>query len=177
MSPKLKCGIALLFLSLVGLGVYWWIHDAPRRASLDSLVRLETAVHSGSGAELLNLVVLPAAVRSRAAPEQSEFLTKALNDEISPEGLAALSQRGTYGPLKMLFPAEAESWADQAGVHPDDCVAFKLERNGLRAEVVLVKPPPRGSQIYNPDTPYRIVRLNNVKQMAESNPLTTEKTR
>ena len=169
MSTKVKSLIALLVVALIAAAVCWWAHDAPRRQSLVSLARLDNALHSANRAELLDLIVLPAAVRDRTPPEQSEFLAKALNDEISPEGLAALKRHGDYGPLKILFPAEAERWAGQAGVNPDNCVAFKLDRNGLRAEVVLAKPSTLNPQPSTGDAPYRIVRLNNVKQMADSN--------
>jgi hypothetical protein len=161
-------GIALLVVALLAAAVWWRVHDAPRRQSLVSLARLDNALHSANRAELLDLVAIPAAVRGRTAPEQSEFLVKALNDEISPAGLAEIKQHGAYGPLKKLFPAEAERWARQAGVNPDQCVAFKLDRNGLRAEVVLVKPSTLNSQPSTREAPYRIVRLNNVKQMADS---------
>ncbi len=169
MSTKLKSLIALLVVVLIAATVYWWVHDAPRRESLASLARLDNALHSGSRAELLDLIVLPAAVQGRTAPEQSEFLVKALNDEISPEGLAVLRRRGEYGPLRKLFHAEAEAWATQAGVNPDECVAFKLDHNALRAEVVLVKPSTLHPQPSTGEAPYRIVRVNNVKQMADSN--------
>jgi hypothetical protein len=160
---------ALAAVALLATAVCWWVHDAPRRQSLASLARLDNALHSANRAELLDLIVLPAAVRDRTAPEQSEFLAKALNDEISPAGLAALKQHGTYGPLKKLFPAEAEGWAQQAGVNPDDCVAFKLDRHGLRAEVVLVRSAEFGVRNAKGQTEYRVLRLNNVKQMADSN--------
>lgn len=153
---------------LLAAAVYWWVHDEPRRQSLASLTRLDSALHSTNRAQLLDLLVIPAAVQNRTAPEQSEFLAKALSDEISPEGLAALKQHGDYGPLKKLYPTEAEAWASQAGVNPDDCVAFKLDRNGLRAEVVLVKPPTLHPQPSTSEPSYRIVRVNNVKQMANS---------
>jgi len=153
---------AFLTVVLLAAVLYWrWTQDAPRRESLAALTQLDTALHSGDRAELLHLVVMPTAIQGRTAPEQSEFLAKALNDEISPEGLAVLRKHGRYGPLKELFPAEAETWAKRAGVNPDDCVAFKLERAGLCAEVVLYKPA-------NPESPCLIVRLNNVKQLAEA---------
>jgi len=177
MSGKLRAGVMLLVVAILVGGLCWWIHDAPRRESLATLTRLDRALHSGGRAELLNLLIIPAAVQERAAAEQSEFLAKALHDEISPAGLRALRQCGAYGPLKKLFPAEAEAWAKQAGVNPEDCVALKLERHGLRAEVVLVKPSPLNSlsrqseatagQPSTAKAPYRVVRVNNVKQMAD----------
>lgn len=173
-KAKVRTGVVLLVVALLGAAGYWWVHDAPRRASLASLTRLDAALHSGSRGELLDLVIIPATVRGRSAPEQSEFLTKVLNNEISPEGLAVLRQRGDYGPLKKLFPAEAETWCTQAGVHPDDCVAFKLERKGLRAEVVLLKPSNFESEATHGKAPYRIVRVNNVKQLADLNIANTE---
>jgi len=172
MITKVKWLIALLVVAVLASAAYWWVHDKPRRESLASLTRLDTALHSASRAELLDLLIIPAAVQSRTAPEQSEFLAKALNNEISPEGLAVLKKHGHYGPLKKVFPAEADGWSNQAGVHPDDCVAFKLERNGVRAEVVLFRPlyARRGT----PDASYRVMRVNNVKQMADLKSVTAE---
>ena len=54
------------------------------------------------------------------------------------------------------FPGEGGKWAEAFGVDPSDCVAFRAEKNGLRAELVLVKT--------NGFT--RILRCNNVKQLA-----------
>ena len=99
---------------------------------------------------------MPEALRSRTAPEQLEFIRKSLQDEISLEGFDVLKKHATYGPLNQLFPAEAAAWAKQAGVNPDDCVAFKLEQNGLKSEVVLVLE----------NQSLKIVRCNNVKQLA-----------
>ncbi len=157
--------IVVVVILLAGAGIGWWVQDAPRRHSLASLTRLDAALHSADRAELLDLVVLPAAVQGRSASEQSEFLLKALNDEISSRGLAVLRKQGDYGPLTEVFPAEAEGWASQAGVNVEDCVAFKLERQGIRAEVVLVKPSTPGVQPSTAKPVYRVVRLNNVKPM------------
>ncbi len=176
MSTKLKSGITLLVAAFIATAVYWWFHEAPRRQSLASLTRLDTALHSTNRAELLELVIIPASVQSRSAPEQSEFLAKALNNEISGQGLAELRKAGDYGSLKKIFPTEAEAWSRLAGVHPDDCVAFKLERNGIRAEVVLLKPSNYETDLTHGKAPYRIVRVNNVKQMADLKSSTTERT-
>ena len=118
--------------------------------------RLDTALRTGNSADLLSTICLPAAIQGRTAPEQAQFLTKALADEISPEGLTVLQREGSFGPLTNLFSAEAEKWANQAGAKPEDCVAFKMERTGIRAEVVLLRA----------GKTFRIVRCNNVKQMA-----------
>ena len=99
---------------------------------------------------------MPEALRSRTTSEQLEFIRKSLHDEISLEGFDVLKKHASYGPLKQLFPAEAAAWAKQAGVNPDDCVAFKLEQNGLKSEVVLVLE----------NQSLKIVRCNNVKQLA-----------
>jgi len=163
MPFKLKASLVLAALLLLAFGLYEWKQGEPRRESLARLARLDTALHSGNRADLLNLLIPPAALLGRNAAEQEEFLVKALNDEISPEGLAVLRRHGQYGPLRKLFPAEAEKWGKQAGVNPDECVAFKLERHGLRAEVVLTKP-------VRPESPYLIVRVNNVRQLTNTNP-------
>ena len=128
----------------------------PRRLAIQTLGGLDTAIRTGNSADLLNAICIPAAIQGRTAPEQAQFLSKALADEISSEGLAVLQREGSFGLLRTLFPAEAEKWAKQAGVKPEDCVAFKMERTGVRAEVVLLR---EGRTL-------RVVRCNNVKQMA-----------
>jgi hypothetical protein len=161
--------VALLVLAS---GFLWlkWKHDEPRRNCLQTLSQLDTALRTGNSPDLLKLICTPAAIQGRTAPEQAEFLTKALADEISPEGLVVLQREGQFGVLRNLFPAEAEGWAKQAGVKSEDCVAFKLERNGLRAEVVLTAEQDGRGQASEdrsqPERHYRIVRLNNVKQLA-----------
>ncbi len=176
MSTKVKLLSAFLVAAFIGTAAYWWVHDAPRRQSLASLVQLDAALHSANRTDLLDLLVIPAVVQRRTASEQSEFLVKALNDEISPEGLAVLGKHGEYGPLRKLFPAEAEAWAKSASVNADDCVAFKLERNGLRAEVVLLKPSLFDAHPSASPPSYRVIRINNVRQLADSNLLTAKKT-
>jgi hypothetical protein len=42
---------------------------------------------------------MSAAVSGKTAAEQTEFLCKALADEISPEGLAVLKRDGQFGSL------------------------------------------------------------------------------
>ena len=133
-----------------------WRQDEPRRISLNTLQTLAHALDAGQADTLLGSLELPQALLDRTPPEQVEFITKALRDEISPEGIIALKRNGAFGPLKQLFPTDAEAWAKQAGVSPAECVAFRLEKNGLLAEVVL----------HMQEKTCRIVRCNNVKQMA-----------
>jgi hypothetical protein len=170
-------GIPLVAITLAAAFAYLlWVRDKPRRDSLSCLAQLDSAIHSGRDpVSILDLVVLPASIRNRSAAEQIEFLAKTLNDEISPEGLATLERRGTYGPLKEIFPKEAETWAQRTGFRVDDCAAFKMERGGVRCEVVLARPSTRNSQPSSALPPYRILRVNNVKQMAESQLLVSEK--
>lgn len=167
MSGKRKAAIALVVVVAIGVTLRWWIHDAPRRDALDALARFHDALRD-SGADYLDLLVIPAALRDRSIAEQREFLSKALHNEISPDGLQALRRQGTYGPLREVFPAEAETWSARAGVNADECVAFRLKRNGLRAEAVLVRPAPVNAESPNLQSGYRIVRINNVKQMEDA---------
>ena len=157
MSKQVKTAVASCLLAVVagGVGWYFWKQGEPRRQALRSLQALDRAL-SADAESVPGHVVLPSTLASRTVAEQTEFLTKTLRDEISADGLVALQKQGTYGPLKTVFPAEGERWAQMAGVSVADCVAFRAEKNGLRAEVVLVK---EGET-------YRVVRCNNVKQLA-----------
>lgn len=111
------------------------------------------------GAELLDTILIPVAIQSRTQAEQEQFLAKALTDEISPAGVVALKRHAEFGPLKSIFPNEAPVWCSQAGVNVDDCVAFKMQRAGIQAEIVLVR---EGQN-------YRVVRCKDVRQMAGEN--------
>lgn len=154
----------LLFAAVVSLLVivafyFSWQHGQPRREAGTAVSHLAVCLASLNGSDLLDTVLMPVAVQSRTPAEQTEFLVKALGGEISPEGVTALKQHAEFGPLKSIFPNEASIWSSQAGANAEDCVAFKMERNGIRAEVVLVR---EGKS-------FRIVRCNNVKQMAQVN--------
>jgi hypothetical protein len=166
-----RYAFGVLALLIVAASVIWlwrWKQDEPRRTAIHALEDFTMALQSRNSDNLLRAVVLPAAIQGRTAPEQIEFHTKALQDEISAEGLAVLKREGQFGLLTNLFPAEAHAWTTQAGVKPEDCIAFKLERNGLRAEIVLVRDSLLPSTLDpRPSTPdFRIVRCNNVKQLA-----------
>ncbi len=176
MKKWLTVGGLVLMVLLIGVCAWLrWKQDAPRRVSLAALQHFGAALDSVDSASLLNHLILPSAISGRTVPEQVEFITKALRDEISPEGIEVLRKRGQFGPLKDLFPTEADGWAKQAGVRVEDCVAFKMERNGLRCEVVLAHESgiqhPVSSIPHPVNHPvYRIVRCNNVKQMAGQMP-------
>lgn len=102
---------------------------------------------------------LPSVIASKTPPEHADFLHKTLHKERSADGLRLLKQQGHIGPLQKLVTAEAASRTGQAGVKPEDCVAFCLERDTMTAEVVLVRAG---------DT-FRVVRCNNnVEQLARN---------
>jgi hypothetical protein len=151
---KLVVGIVATVLAVIS-GILFWQHGQPRRVALQEISKLADNLANQHGSELLEIVVMPAAIRSQTPAEKQEFLTKALADEISPEGVLALKNHAQFGLAKLIFPDEYANWCQQAGVDAGDCVAFKMERGGVRAEVLLV----HDGQIY------RVVRCNNVKQM------------
>ncbi len=159
---KTSRAICIVFLLLLtgGAGWFWWKKGEPRRTSIQVLQSFHKVLMAGQGNELLNSLVLPRALQGRTSEEQVEFLTKVLRDEISADGIAALKREGVFGPFPDVFPAEAATWANQAGVAPGSCLAFRMEKNGLRAEVVLL----------SSQSGYRIIRCNNVKQMADAKP-------
>jgi len=148
-------GVLVLLIAVGGFLAYRWKQNEPRRNCLTVLQSFRAALNSNNSESLLNAIILPQALLGRTVPEQTEFLRKALQDEISVEGLSVLGRQGRFGVLKEVFPAEGAVWARQAGVEVENCVAFKLEQNGLRTEAVLVK---EGAG-------YRIVRCNNVKEL------------
>jgi len=152
-------GVLVGLLLLLG-GLAWYFHNAgvPRRQAIQTLTALTDSLQAGDSVRLLQTVTLPAALQDRTSAEQFEFLAKALRDEVTPEGLELLSREAEFGQLNELFPQDGVRWAEQAGVRPEDCVAFKLDRNGLRTEVVLAK----DSSPRAPPNSFKIIRCNNV---------------
>jgi len=153
-------GFRIIFFVAIGLVVgaafLLWQHGQPRRQAVLAVSKLADNLANSRGAELLDTILIPVAIQSRTPSEQEQFLTKALADEISPAGVEALKRHAEFGPLKTIFPNEAPVWCSQAGVNVDDCVAFKMERAGIRAEVVML----------HEGQTYRLVRCTNVRQMA-----------
>lgn len=158
MKSSWKISTVALLVIVGGLSCFFWKQGEPRRNSIKTLNDFSHALNSEDSAALLESVVLPRAFQGETISEQSEFLVKALHDEISPSGVLALKHHAAFGSLEKIFPDKAAAWCKQANVNPDDCVAFKMERAGICAEVVLVR---EGNA-------YRVLRCNNVKQMAEN---------
>lgn len=141
--------------------------DQPRRDCCTALVRLDRALRLSDANVLPTLVVLPTSLQAHSPAERAEFTRKALQGEISAAGLAMLRKEGRFGPLLEIFPEEGARWAAQAGVRPEDCRAFRLQRNGLRAEVVLVAEPATPGQVSGT---FRVLRCNNVSHLVAPKP-------
>ena len=160
----LKISTVAVLVLAVGFLWFRWKQNEPQRLCLSALQNLHAALNSSGADTLLNFLVLPQAIQTKTTAEKIEFVRKALQDEISLAGLKVLQKEGAFGPLKEIFPAEANAWVTQAGVSVEDCVAFKLERSGLRTEVVLYRPSSINHQASA--HAFRVVRMNNVKQLA-----------
>lgn len=111
---------------------------------------------SAQTADILDLVAVPSSIVAQSKSDQGAAIRDLLRDEVSSDGLEAIKKGAVFGPLADVFPEDAARWADDARVPVAECVAFRMERNHTRAEVVLHQTP----------TGYRILRCNNVKQMA-----------
>ena len=152
--------IVAVLLVLAGIGGWavWkrWQADAPKRQALAFAGSFTAALTSGDDARVRDSVVMPTVYRSRTEQEQTDFLNKALRDEISAEGLKVLYETGRFGSLLAIFPDKANGWAETLGINPENCVAFRGEKGDITAELVLEKTADG----------YRIVRCNNIKQLA-----------
>jgi hypothetical protein len=167
-----KYVVALLGVSLVlllGYGAWHgWKRNEPRRRCLETLQELRSALNSPDTSKLRQIILLPAALQGRTPAEQTGFVRKALQDELSIEGLNLLKKEGEFGPLAKLFPLESTNWAAQAGVDMTNCVAFRLDHsNGLRTEVVLTRQPATSHP--SSGITYRVLRCNNVKPLPTAN--------
>jgi hypothetical protein len=151
-----KIGYLIIPAVLAGAVFLWtYQHQSPKRNALATLGKLDEAMSSKS-AGILALVVIPPSMVAQSENDQGGAIRDLLKDEVSPAGLKALKKGSVFGPLADVFPEEGKRWADNARVPLADCVAFRMERNNIRAEVVLHQTP----------AGYRILRCNNVKQMA-----------
>jgi hypothetical protein len=169
--------IIVVFLG-VGTAFLWYAiqrQGEVRRACVGCLRQLSETLEGGEPSRLLSLVALPEVVRGRSPAEQAEFLSKALREEVSLEGVRVLEREGWFGSSAELFPEEAEAWARQGGVETSDCVAFRMEKENLRCEVVLAKVIPSDEESSSGGVSYRILRVNNVRQMAEAGHSNKEK--
>ena len=134
-----------------------WKAARPKRMAIQYLDRFSEMVTAKSvEGNPCEMVLLPSVYRQRTIQEQNDFVRKALTDEISEEGVRVITSKGEFGTLREIFPMEAESWTKPHGINPDECVAFKAFRGGIRGELVL--------QMHGAD--YRIVRCNNIRQLA-----------
>lgn len=147
---------AVAVLALAWFAIDRYQSNAPRREASRALTILQSALAGRDTASALAQVEIPAAIAGKPPAEQQRWLGEVLQDEISAEGLAALAGEGRFGPVTEVFPDEARGWADGASVPVEECVAFRMERDGIRAEVVLHRTP----------AGLRVIRCNNVKQMA-----------
>lgn len=149
-------GILALIIGAGFTPTIWPRKESPRAKAHDAALRLVCAFAVRDMAKVADLVRLPAFLAAKTSRERNELLSGILTEEISAEGLAELRSRGEFGPLRELFPAEATAWATAFSVHPEDCVAFKMHRDNIRAELVLL----------GRDERFVVLRCNNVKQMA-----------
>ena len=151
--------VGLLVLIPIGMGMFWFF-DArtPRARAARVAAELCFALEHHSAAAVVKLIELPPAMRTKGDVEIQRQVLELLSDEISTDGVAALKKHGSFGALREIFPAEAAAWAAAFSVSADECVAFRMEKNGIRAEVVLLQTADG----------FRILRCNNVKQMASA---------
>jgi hypothetical protein len=99
---------------------------APTKEAVIGLLRgLMAALEAKDHDKALEfLVAFPGMDPARAREAVGGFVGKR---EISAAGIDVLEARGTFGPLKEVFPDRAEYLAKKAGVDPEKCVALSLD--------------------------------------------------
>jgi hypothetical protein len=150
----LLIGVAGICYGLLVLERYR--RNEPRRNAIAVVSDLERALTSSDVLKSLPLLQLPPAALAKTPEELTQWLNDVMSDEISSAGLEELRRYARFGSLVELFPDEGRRWAESVHVSPEKCIAFRLERNGLRAEIVLYETRPG----------LRVIRCNNVRQMA-----------
>jgi hypothetical protein len=157
---SLGISLTALFLLAAGMSAAWWYWNSQksspdRAATLDVLQRLDVSLKDANG-DPADWIMPPTVAEGKSPAEYDRWIREVLYEEISPEGLAVLKEEARFGPLLDLFPEQAEAWTSPYSIPAAECLAFRMERSGITAEVVVA--PYKGS--------YKIIRCNNIKQMA-----------
>ena len=152
--------IGLIALGMIAAAASWRIGCLRHRSqeewkALETASALVGAIVAGGSTQVVSMVALPAGLASGTEQQQFDFILRALRDEVSIDGMAVMRREARFGRLADIFPEDAQAWSSNAGVRVEDCVAFRLEKNGLRSEIVIATNPAR-----------RVVRINDVRQMA-----------
>jgi len=156
MCRRSKLIIAVIVAFLLAVGSWLLIRHNARVAPSTVALEFCRRVESGDASRIREMTKIPAFLSEKTPQEQEHLLLELLSSEISSEGTRKLTSDGQFGSLSDIFPDDADSWAKSFGVSPNDCVAFRMEREGIRAELVLFKS----------NGQYLILRCNNVRQMA-----------
>jgi hypothetical protein len=149
----------IVFLALLGAGIKWLSQKRIRDDICHTMNRLNSAVDTADRKVLAELISSPAYLLEKAPEERGLLMMDLLKDEISKEGIEILMREGKYGALQEIFPNEATPWAKSFDVNPEDCVAFRLNRNDLTAELVLHR---------QTDGSFRVLRCNDIRQLANT---------
>lgn len=155
-GPWVLLGVAFVLLA-AGFLIADFLMLIERRKALAQISSLVTTLESGSPGELVRIVRVPASLGEKTVAEQAQWLRDVLREEIDEDGLAELRSHGQHGPLLELFPDSATAWTVGSGVSPENCLAWRMERSGITAEVVYTNSPEG----------VRFLRINNVAQMAD----------
>ena len=162
--PRKLGWILLLALvcALLAAALFEYRRGKPRREAIDTASRLLEMIVAKDPAGMLEVVTLPASVPASSSESagQGKWIADLLEDEIDAEGLDAMRRHAEFGALAEIFPEEAAAWSRYGGIPVESCVAFRMERGGIRGELVFHHSP----------AGLRILRCNNVKQMASPNP-------
>lgn len=148
--------MALLVLGYFGLG------SSERRQAASFAGRFSQMLEARATDGLRQLVVSPSFLADKAPAERDHLMIDLLAGEVSAEGMNILVKEGVFGPLSSVFPTEQARWCKAFDVRSEDCVAFKLVRDNLTAELVLHR---------ESDGSYRVLRANDIRQLAASPPV------
>lgn len=98
-------------LIAVAASLFWaaWKRDEPRRKSIHALEQLQSSLSTSSPESLATEVLLPPALAERTVSEQTEFIRKALQDEMSPAGIVALKELRCSDRCAMYSPTKRNS--------------------------------------------------------------------
>jgi hypothetical protein len=159
----------VLILATIGLAVaaFFALHErilhlqSSRMRAASAAYQLSEAIHRQDGKNTRGFMVAPPVFADHSQVEKGLLTLELLNNEVSAEGLDILANEGEFGPLNTLFPDQASAWLQPYGLSSDACVAFRLKRGQLTAELVLHRQP-NGS--------YKVIRANDIRQLAEPAP-------
>jgi DNA-directed RNA polymerase len=101
--------------------------EPSREQFLNDLNFLYRKMSNGKYEEARNFLKIPKSISTEEI--ESELNKSIENNEISAEGIAILSEKGSFGKLRDIFPERADKWLKESEVdNEENCFAMRFNQ-------------------------------------------------